>query len=368
MKILVAGDLVVTQSHSLLDKKLISLFQDSDFNIVNLEAPITDTNVKILKTGPHLKSDSKLTLNVLNNLNINLVTLANNHIKDYGEKGVLDTIDWCNLNNIETVGAGKNIEAASEPKVISTSEGSIAIINIAENEWSSAGENSAGANGIDLIKNYNSIKEAKKKYDFVIVIVHGGLEYYNLPSPKVQERYRFYVDSGSDLVIGHHTHCMSGYENYKGSVIYYSLGNFLFTKQSKHESWYNGIVLEVIFKNGNIHVNPHPINQSYNFELKLLRDEEKEKVLMELVKYSSIINDSNKLKKEWDSLIDSKTYQYINYWSPTSFIKSRYIKGLLSRLNINLSNKQGLALYLNLMRCETHNEISKKVIEKKLGR
>lgn len=200
-----------------------------------------------------------------------------------------------------------------------------------------------------------------------MVIVHGGLEYYSLPSPKVQERYRFYVDSGADAVFGHHTHCLSGYENYKGAPIYYSLGNFLFTKQSKHEAWYTGIVIEVIFEAGSFYVKAHPIKQSYEFDLKLLEGKEKEQVLKELEKYSSFINDSDKLKTEWNSLIDSKYQQYINHWSLKSFIKSRYIKALLSRLNINLSNKQGAALYLNLMRCETHRDISEAVMKKYLN-
>lgn len=161
MKFLIAGDLVINKPYKSLDKNLISFFESSDFNIANLEAPITNKNTQILKTGPYLKSNENLTLDFLSSLNISLVTLANNHIKDYGEEGVLDTIAWCNLNNIETIGAGNNIQVAAEPKVIQRPEGSVAILNIAENEWSSAGTDTAGANGMDLIKDYNSIKDSK---------------------------------------------------------------------------------------------------------------------------------------------------------------------------------------------------------------
>ena len=58
------------------------------------------------------------------------------------------------------------------------------------------------------------------------MIVHGGHECYNLPSPRMQKQYLFYADQGADIVVGHHTHCISGYEVYKGVPIYYSLGNF----------------------------------------------------------------------------------------------------------------------------------------------
>lgn len=370
MKLLITGDLVINQSYDAsnkIDQSVIDLFSQCNCNIVNLEAPITDSESKITKTGPHLKSDKQYTLDVMKKLNIHMVALANNHVKDYDEVGVLDTISFCENNGINAIGAGANIKEASETTILNTPEGKIAIINIAENEWSSADECTAGANGMDLIKDYNSIKKAKENYDFVIVIVHGGLEYYNLPSPKVQQRYKFYVDSGASLVVGHHTHCISGFEYYKDVPIYYSLGNFLFTKESRFEEWYTGIVLEVNIENTKLTVKPHPIRQSKTFTLSLLKGSDKESVLTEMERYSEIIINENQLNEEWDNIIHSKIQRYIDYWSPKSFIKSKYVLGVLSRLNINLVNKSGLALYLNLMRCETHRDISNQVIRKYLG-
>lgn len=370
MKILITGDLVINQNYDAsekIDRSLEELFNQSDLNIVNLEAPVTNSESKIIKTGPYLKSNKKSTSDVIDKLNINIVTLANNHIKDYDEKGVLDTINFCNSIGIRAIGAGKNLTEASQTTILNTAEDKVAIINIAENEWASADESTAGANGMDLIKDYNSIKKAKENYDFVIVIVHGGLEYYNLPSPKVQQRYKFYVDSGASLVVGHHTHCISGFEYYKDVPIYYSLGNFLFTKESRFEEWYTGIVLEVNIENTKLTVKPHPIRQSKTFTLNLLKGSDKESVLTEMERYSEIIINENQLNEEWDNIIHSKVQRYINYWSPKSFIKSKYVLGVLSRLNVNLVNKSGLALYLNLMRCETHRDISNQVIKKYLG-
>lgn len=369
MKLIITGDLVISQSYDVsnkIDQDITDLFFHSDCNIVNLEAPVTDSKSKILKTGPHLKSDKQSTLNIMKKLNVHIAALANNHIKDYDEEGVLDTINFCENNGIKTIGAGANIKEASETTVLNTLEGKIAIINIAENEWSSADEDAAGANGMDLIKDYNSIKKAKENYDFVIVIVHGGLEYYNLPSPKVQQRYRFYVDSGASLVVGHHTHCISGFEYYKDVPIYYSLGNFLFTKESKFEEWYTGIVLEVNIEDTELTVKTHPIRQSKTFSLSLLEGSDKKSVLTQIERYSEIIINEEQLSEEWDNVIHSKIQRYISYWSPKSFIKSKYLLGVLSRLNIKLINKSGLALYLNLMRCETHSDISNQVIEKYL--
>ena len=109
----------------------------------------------------------------------------------------------------------------------------IFIFNFCENEWSIAESDNPGANPMDIIDNANQIKYARELADYVIVIVHGGHEYYNLPSPRMQKQYRFYADQGADIVVGHHTHCISGNEVYKGVPIYYSLGNFIFTKNKK---------------------------------------------------------------------------------------------------------------------------------------
>src|SRR5690606_17937937 len=282
MKILITGDIVISKPYSFsqISDEIRDVFSQSDYNIVNLEAPVTESTSKILKTGPHLKSEKESTLEVLKALNINLCTLANNHVLDYDEQGVLDTINFCKEHNIQTVGAGKNKEEASRTLYLETKAGKIGIINIAENEWSSATDTSAGANGMDLIDDVKQIQEAKKKSDFVFVIVHGGHEYYNLPSPRMQKQYRFYIDNGADIVVGHHTHCISGMETYKGKQIYYSLGNFLFTKTSIYDDWYKGIVLKIeVSKNKGIKVIPVFVEQSKSdFNLSLLTGKEKEEL------------------------------------------------------------------------------------------
>src|SRR5690554_8220427 len=105
---------------------------------------------------------------------------------------------------------------------------------------------------MNIIYNTNQIKEAKATHDKVIVIIHGGHEYYNLPSPRMQKQYRFYAEQGADIIISHHTHCISGKEVYKGVPIYYSLGNFLFTNTSSFEDWYIVIVLDLTIINGKL--------------------------------------------------------------------------------------------------------------------
>lgn len=369
MKILITGDLVINQSYngSNINQNVIDLFKQSDLNIVNLEAPVTTSTSKILKTGPHLKAEEQSILEALKILEVDVVTLANNHVLDFDEKGVEDTLDFCDKNNFQTVGAGMNLEEASKTLFLDTSEGKIAVVNFAENEWASASENTAGANPMDIIDNANQIKKAKQNADYVFVIVHGGHEYYNLPSPRMQKQYRFYAEQGADIVVGHHTHCFSGMETYKNKPIYYSLGNFLFTKPSKFEEWYKGIVLEVEIDGGVLKTTPLFVKQcEETFKLSFVCDEELKEIKNFFLDYSNIITNRRELISHWEKLIGEKSKLYENYWSPLSFIKNKYLKAVLSKIGFNGSNKHGKALHLNLLRCEAHADLSKEIILKYL--
>lgn len=371
LSILITGDFVVNKHYdvSKLDDKIIDLFKQSDLNIVNLEAPVTSSNVKILKTGPHLKADEGNTLEILKALKVDVVTLANNHVLDYDEQGVSDTLFFCKKNNFQTVGAGMNLKEASKTLYLDTQEGKIAIVNFAENEWSSATENTAGANPMDIIDNAKEIKEAKQNADYVFVIVHGGHEYYNLPSPRMQKQYRFYAEQGADIVVGHHTHCISGHETHKGVPIYYSLGNFLFTKNNTREEWYTGLVLEIDINNGKLYTKLHPIRQQKeSFELNLLINTEKEIINERIDNYSNIIKNQSKLSVEWDNYVSTRYSSYLHFWSPLFFINNQYLRAVFVKLRLKLINKKALALSLNLMRCEAHLDVSKETIKKYLSK
>ncbi|MCO5268232.1 MAG: CapA family protein [Brumimicrobium sp.] len=368
MRILITGDLVIDRVYNTkerIDSSLIDLFQSSDYNIVNLEAPVTNSMSKITKTGPNLKAERESTLDVLKTLEINAVTLANNHILDYDEKGVKNTLEFCKENNIQTVGAGKNLLEASKTLYIESDEGRIAIVNFAENEWASATSIYAGANPMDVIENIKQIREAKKNAKNVIVIIHGGHEYYNLPSPRIQKQYRFYAEEGADLIVGHHTHCISGFETWKDVPIYYSLGNFLFTHNSQIDDWYNGLILQVEIISGELGAKFIAIQQEKEtFSLSLSKN------IVEVEKRIEVFNktiiDNSLLQGAWQRFIKQKEKQYLNYWSILSFISNKYFRKMFSLLGFAKPNKKASALYLNLTRCEAHRDLSKEVLRKYL--
>ncbi len=370
MKIIIAGNLYTAdefRNRNLIDKSVVDLFETADYRIVNLEAPITKDNPKnkIIKTGPHLRMSSDTIMPYLHQLKIDAVTMANNHILDYGYKGVKDTFKELVDHKIKYIGAGNDLTEAKKPLFLHKDGMKIAILNFCENEWSIAEEDSPSANPMDIIDNTNQIREAKASHDKVIVIVHGGHEYYNLPSPRMQKQYRFYADQGADIVVGHHTHCISGNEVYNGVPIYYSLGNFLFTKNNPNDEWYTGLILEVEITSEGIDCQIHPMRQEKeSFNLYLFEGEEKKEVFEQIENYSSIISNEEMLDLKWNEFIDRQSRMYLNYWSPLSYVKNRYLNAALRKLFGNMLNKKGASLLLNLVRCEAHRDLSKDVLKK----
>jgi hypothetical protein len=370
MKILLGGDFYISPYYTkreLFSKEIKSLFQKTDLNIVNLECPVLDINdnyEEILKTGPALSTNETI-ISQLNSINTDFVTTANNHILDYGEIGLNCTINILDKNNIEYVGIGKDIFQAQKYKVIVVKDIKVGIVNFCENEWSTATVKSAGANPLDLIDNLKQIKNAKKECDFVLVIIHGGHEYYNLPSPRMVKQYRFFAENGADAIIGHHTNCISGYEIYKNVPIFYSLGNMLFTIPNKNLDWYTGLLLELEFeKSKKLKWKIHPIEQSpKDYKVSLLNGAKKETILNSVDKYSKIINNDKEFAENWKLFTQSKK-KTVNIFSPISSIKWRYLKGALNRLGFNklLLKNAYLAQILNHMRCEAHKDVVSEIL------
>ena len=220
----------------------LGLLRSAALRIINLECPLTSRGHRIVKAGPHLRS-APAAVNALAYASIDVVTLANNHIMDYGPEGLRDTLEVCRSHGIETVGAGFTPAAAGRVLYRQSADHRLAIVNLCENEWSVAREGGPGANGIDLAEDYYCIQEAARQADIVLVIVHGGHEGYPYPSPRMVKQYHFYVDAGAAVVVCHHAHCVSGYEIHRDRPIFYGLGNLLFPSEAPPGGWSRGMFL-----------------------------------------------------------------------------------------------------------------------------
>jgi len=373
MNLIIGGDFYInellTENHT-ISNKLIELFTESDFNILNLEAPITNLpkENKAYKTGPNTKMDSETVLSIFNKLKINTVSLANNHIMDYGSEGLTDTLKWCESNNIKYFGAGDNLDAANLPLVLDKNGTKVAILNFAENEWGIAGKNKPGFSPIDVISNVYQIKEAKKNSDFVIVIIHGGNEYYQLPSPEMVKRNRFYIENGASAIICHHTHCTSGYEIINNSPIFYGIGNFLFSLKSKNPTWYNGQLIKIKIEDSQqLSWEMIPVSQSMdNFSLDLLDGKAKDVYINEINNINLVISSDMKLEFEWNKFIEKRKKGYLDVFNPVSAVTAGFLKKGIYKLRLSslFIRKKNYRKILNNIRCESHNEACKSIIEK----
>jgi len=297
-----------------------------------------------------------------------VVTLANNHILDYGAKGLLDTFESLRQNKIDYVGAGNNLNEANQPLALEKDGVRIAILNFCENEWSIAEEDKPGANPMDIIDNINQIKAAKATHDKVICIIHGGHEYYPLPSPRMVKLYRFYAECGVNALICHHAHCYSGYEIYQDVPIVYSLGNMVFTKNNKSPEWYQGqLVILEIEVGSPVELNLIPIEQSNDFHVSLMEKDSKNKALQKVQYFKSIIEDNDILQKEWLKFVNNKS-RILDVIFPISFLSGKYLRNIFRKLGINKKfiNKDYIKYIINYFRCEAHRDIMLELLKKQL--
>ncbi len=172
-------------------------------------------------------------VNLMQEMGIDLVTLANNHALDYGCDAMLDTIDTLDHAGIRHVGAGKNLAEARKPAIVELNGRTFAFIGATrvypEADWAagtdSAGMFSAYDGGAALAE---EVKAAKQQADYVIAYVHWGIEREEMPNEVQKSIAHRLVDAGADLVVGAHPHVLQGLEYYQGVPIAYSLGNFVF--------------------------------------------------------------------------------------------------------------------------------------------
>lgn len=345
------------------------VINSADYAITNLESPITSSTNGILKSGPNIKGPIN-GVKPLKEIGFNLTTLANNHILDYDQKGVEDTIASCKKEQIDTVGAGHNLSSARSVFYKEIKGKKFAFINLAENEFCAATDTSFGANPLHLINNHNDILEAKKKADYVIVIAHGGREHYQLPTPSVRERYRFFIDSGADVVVAHHPHCYGGYETHNGKKIFYSLGNFIFDYKPKYQKghWTEGMAVILKFSEIGIDFKLVPFFQgrSHNPNLELMEGNDKQAFEAKIKELNTIISDDTLFFQSWNTYITTQIKSY----KSLALIKNKYLRAVLSKgllPFINISSKKRKALLLNLYRCESHKEIMIDVFKKEIG-
>ncbi|CEQ16695.1 CapA family protein [Paraclostridium sordellii] len=215
-----------------LFSKVSKIYKDSDYISGNFENAVLTKEKSNYTTADkyiHLNSTEK-SVEALSQQHFDVVTLANNHVYDYGENGLRDTINILEKYNIDYIGAGENIDQASKYNVKSVNGVEIANIGISDTiapEFTAYKEKP----GIVTTKDdahLKIIKYANKECDLVVVNIHWGDEYSFKESEYQRKLAQDMIDMGADIIIGHHPHVLHPIETYKDGIIFYSLGNFVF--------------------------------------------------------------------------------------------------------------------------------------------
>ncbi len=367
--VFVAGDVVPSISQFAcfedakdgLFKELYGYIADADISIANLEAPIVvDEQTPIKKSGPTLYTSRK-TAEILKNCGFKVLTLANNHFYDQGQNGVNNTLDYCKQVGLDVVGGGKAFSQARQYLIKNCKGKRIAIINACEQEFSIANDCHGGSNPLDLINMQKDISNAKKESDYVLVIVHGGIEHYPYPTPRMKRWYRYFIDLGADVVINHHQHCTCGYEVYRGKPIFYGLGNFYFPpihSEMKSNSWNQGYAVWLSLD--------EIINYSlipYTQTLHGLSLVDPAKFREEIELKNIPIKDDYLLQQKLDEFVLKNEFA-LKYHLLPSFFRNRIISKLADKKLLGRVYK-GKQLYefKNRLKCESHLEVLTRMFE-----
>jgi len=343
-----------------------SRIEKSDFSLCNVEFSMIDRGEAIVKTGPVLGAKTSA-IDFFTNAGFDLLSLANNHIKDYGEEGVRSTLEVAREAGIPTVGAGLNLADAKLGYVQDVNGLKIGVMAFAEQEFNTATETSPGSSFLDLYTDFDKIKDFKATVDYLIVLYHGGIEYYEYPSPLLQKKCRKLVESGADFVSCQHSHIIGTRESYLDGEILYGQGNSVFGYREGSDSWNQGLVAKITLEQ-----NANKITSSISYiaisahergGVEPMTETEGESVLKAFEGRSQKLTDDIFIQSEWikfcaqqSDLVIPQLLGY-NRW----LIRlNRLSKGLLTRL---FFSNQKRIVTRNLIRCEAHNEVIKTILK-----
>jgi hypothetical protein len=371
--LLIGGDVAPTGCNAsaardgaveLLFDDLLEEFSAADFSIVNLESPLVEAAKSIIKTGPVLSGPPE-TARTIKRAGIDAVNLGNNHIMDHGEHGLWQTIKACKDAGLVYFGAGRDSAEARVPLSILIQGVRLAVMSVAEHEFSIAGSRSPGANGMDLIDCTRMVESCRKEHQWTVVLVHGGTEMYPYPSPSLQKTCRFLVEVGASSVICQHSHCAGCYEFYRGASIVYGQGNLLFDAAfTEDPEWHRGFLVKLLLRADEAHPQMEiiPVLQSLGGPGARRMDlAASDRFRTELEARCTVLDDPQNVRQKWEEHCRGRRATYLSHVLGHGKLMRRLNRKF--RLSERLLSPLAVARLLNVVRCESHREALHTVLE-----
>ena len=331
--------------------------RSADAVIVNLECPLTDTETRIEKTGPSLRAPTDIAQQ-LHRAGVTVCAMANNHIMDYGAEGLFSSMAACKEAGMHVVGAGSNLEEAQRPLVVDLGGFRLGVVACAEHEWSIAGRVAPGANPLDMPDLMETLSDLKARTDGIVVLIHGGREYYPLPYPKLQHWCRHLIRAGADAVLCQHSHCPGAYEEHESGFISYGQGNLVFppVRSNVPASWFEGYLVELSFDASagvTWEVLPCELNKDTGCP-HFMGTKESGAMTTRLEGMREILTDPDRLDAEWNKVVRQDEGAFLAVLAGGN----RYVRGVNRRWPIlrHWYTTPKRKLLLNMIRCEAHRE------------
>jgi poly-gamma-glutamate capsule biosynthesis protein CapA/YwtB (metallophosphatase superfamily) len=278
-------------------RQVAPLFQWADIGVSNLEAPVATEGRAFEKTYTFRVPPSLLEGPI--QAGIGVFTLGNNHIMDFGDQGLFSTLSVLDALNVRHCGAGGNREEAEAPAIVQLHGLKIGFLAFSytfpDEFW--AGERTPGTAYGRPDRMKKNIEALKQKVDRVVVSFHWGEERSTMVKTYQHDAAHAVIDWGADLVVGHHPHVLQGLEWYKGKLIAYSLGNFVFGSYSPDAR--ESALLKILFDRSGYEARLIPIsvfNYEVQFQPLLLSGSRKTALIAHLNAISGDLNGSQLLE------------------------------------------------------------------------
>ena len=257
-----------------LSKDLLDEMKAANIMMLNNEFSFSTRGLKAKNKSYTFRAHPER-VNILKEMGVDIVSLANNHTLDYGEEAFLDTLKTLETAGIDYVGAGINLDKAKAPVTYTIGDKTISFLAasrvIFSTDWYATAKRPGMVGTYDPSLLIQAIQETKAKSDFVVAFLHWGVERNNHPEDYQRDFAKRYIDAGADAVIGCHPHVLQGLEIYKGKPIAYSLGNFWFNNTPRE----SGLLKLILTTDGSVKVQMVPVYTAKSYTYLITEEKEK---------------------------------------------------------------------------------------------